>query len=185
MDAIDLLTQQHDEVRGLFRDFEQADSSGDRARVAGQTIRALRAHTAIEEEIFYPAIRRAREEIEDDVLEGLEEHHAVEVLLDELEAMSEEHEHYVAKYTVVSELIEHHAEEEEEEMFPEVRNILGQERLDELGGRMGQRHDELMGEDELLAMSKEELYTRAQQLDLDGRSGMTKRQLANAVRGAG
>lgn len=66
-----------------------------------------------------------------------------------------------------------------------MRNILGQERLDELGGRMGQRHDELMGEDELLAMSKEELYTRAQQLDLDGRSGMTKRQLANAVRGAG
>lgn len=185
MDATALLRQQHDEAKDLFEQFEQTEDGDTRQRIAREAIRALRAHTAIEEEIFYPAIRDAGEEIEDDVLEGLEEHHVVEVLLDELEGMGPEEERFEAKFTVVSELVEHHVEEEEDELFPEVRDALGAERLEELGEQMQARYDELMAGEDTDDMTREELYERAKELDVDGRSQMSKRQLADAVRRAG
>ena len=184
MDATALLRQQHDEAKELFEQFEDTDDPGEQQRIAREAIRALLAHTAIEEEIFYPAIRDAGEEIEDDVLEGLEEHHVVEILLDELEGMSPDDERFEAKFTVISELVEHHVEEEEDELFPEVRDALGEERLEELGERMQARYDELMEGGDTDGMTREELYERAKELDVDGRSQMSKRQLADAVRRA-
>lgn len=181
MDATSLLRRQHDEAKDLFEQFEQADSASDQQRIASEAIRALRAHTAIEEEIFYPAIGDADEDIQDDVLEGLEEHHVVEVLLDELEGMSPDDEHFRAKFTVVSELVEHHVEEEEDELFPEVRDALGEERLEALGQEMKARYEQLMKGQDTDDMTREELYERAKELDVPGRSQMSKRQLANAV----
>lgn len=183
MDATELLVQQHDEAKALFRRFEQA-TDDERQRIAREATRALLAHTAIEEEIFYPAIREVEEELEDEVLEGLEEHHAVELLLDELEGMSPQDERFTAKFTVISELVEHHVEEEEDELFPEVRDALGTQRLEELGTAMQARYEELMGADDADDMTREELYQRAKELDVSGRSQMSKRQLADAVRGA-
>lgn len=185
MDAIELLTQQHTEAKDLFASFRQADGTGEKEQIARTATQALRAHTAIEEEIFYPAIREAEDDMGDDVLEGLEEHHVVEVLLDELEGMSASDERFDAKFTVVSELVEHHAEEEEDEMLPQVRSGLGDDRLQQLGERMQARHEELMNEAETDGMTREDLYERAKELDVDGRSQMSKRQLANAVRSAG
>lgn len=184
MDATELLTHQHDEVDSLFEDFQATKDAGERERIAGEATRALRAHTTIEEEIFYPALRDAEDELDDEVLESLEEHHAVEVLLDELEGMSSSDEHYAAKFTVISEMVRHHVEEEEEEMFPEVRDALGADTLDELGERMQARFEELMGEDDALELTKDDLYERAKEMDVQGRSQMSKRQLAAAVRAA-
>lgn len=180
--------------QGLYRDggrsgrarrVQAEHRASERVRIASEATRALRAHTAIEEEIFYPAVRKGQDDLSDEALEGLEEHHVVEVLLDELEGMSSSNdERYVAKFTVVSELVEHHAEEEEDDMFPQVRSALGAERLQELGDKMQARHEQLMAEAETDAMTREELYERAKELDVEGRSEMSKRQLANALRAA-
>lgn len=182
MDAIELLKKQHRETEALFDRFEAADGDDQKAEIARQVIADLRVHTTIEEEIFYPALREADDELEDDVLEGYEEHHAVELLMDELDGMSPDDERFDAKFTVIKEFVLHHVEEEEDEMFPQAREALGAERLRELGEEMQVRADELRvaGDD----VTKEELYERAKELDIEGRSQMSKRELARALQQA-
>lgn len=179
MDAIELLEQQHRETETLFDRFEAAGSDEQKAEIATEVIADLRVHTTIEEEIFYPALREADEDLEDDVLEGYEEHHAVELLIDELDGMSPADENYDAKLAVVEELVLHHVEEEEQELFPQVRRAMPDEQLRDLGERMAGRVQELEAETD--DTTKEELYARAQELDISGRSQMSKRQLARAL----
>ena len=83
----------------------------------------LRVHTTIEEDVFYPEVRQGDDELEDTVAEGLEEHHVVDVLMAEAEALTPGEEAWVAKLTVLIENVEHHAGEEESELFPEVRRV--------------------------------------------------------------
>jgi len=139
MDAIELLKADHDEVRALFEQFRQAHEAEDTERMKQlqqQIFTELEAHTRIEEEIFYPAIREADEEaLGEDVDEGVQEHHVVKVLMREIESVSGE-DTFVAKMKVLMENIEHHAEEEETEMFPEVREKMTPERLQELGAEL-------------------------------------------------
>ena len=124
MDAIQLLTQDHDEVRGLFEQFRQAEEAEDMDRMKElqkQIFSELETHTRIEEDIFYPAVREAdEEELGDTVAEGIQEHHVVKVLMREVESVSGD-ETYTAKMKVLMENVEHHAEEEETDMFPDVR----------------------------------------------------------------
>jgi hemerythrin superfamily protein len=182
MDAIELLTEQHRDVDTLFERFE--DSDGDeRGSIADEVVSSLRMHTSIEEEIFYPAVREGQPDAEKDVLEGFEEHHAVELLLDELDDLAPGDERFEAKFTVVKEYVQHHVKEEEEELFPKVREALGEDVLTELGDRMATRVDELSSS--TADNTKEELYGRAQELGIEGRSQMSKRELARAVRQAG
>lgn len=147
MDAIELLKADHKKVKGLFREFEQA---GERAyktkqRIAEQVFHELEVHSRIEEEIFYPAVKERRvAEGAELVAESIEEHHVVDVLINELKALDPEHEQYEAKFTVLTENVEHHIEEEEGEMFPAVREKMGKE-LDALGQKMEARKKELMG----------------------------------------
>jgi hemerythrin superfamily protein len=139
MDAIELLKADHDEVRALFEQFRQAHEAEDmdRMRALQQEIFSeLEVHTRIEEDIFYPAVREADEEsLGEDVDEGVQEHHVVKVLMREIESVSGE-DTFVAKMKVLMENVEHHAEEEETEMFPEVREAMDQERLDQLGAEL-------------------------------------------------
>jgi hemerythrin superfamily protein len=185
VDAIQLLTQQHREVETLFERFEEADGQQAQLEIAQTVIMELRLHTTIEEEIFYPEIRAQGGELEEHVLEDLEEHHVVETLLDELEGMKPSHERFEAKVTVLSELVLHHVEEEEQDQFPLVREALGDARLDELGTQMLQRYEELKSDTATDGVTKEELYQQAQEKDIEGRSGMSKRELAEALRRAG
>lgn len=182
MDATELLEGQHRQVDALFERFEAADDD-ERRRIVGDIIRELRMHTTIEEEIFYPAIRDRISRLEDDLLEAYEEHHAVELLIDELDGMSPGDERFEAKATVVKELVQHHVEEEEDELFPEVRETLSPEELTELGDRLAARYQDLAAAED--DPSKEELYERAKELKIEGRSTMSKRQLAEAIRSAG
>jgi hemerythrin superfamily protein len=140
MDAITLLKEDHRAVEAQFRRFEQA---GDRAhktkrRVVDQIIEELSVHAAIEEELFYPATREARQETEDMVLESLEEHHLVKVILSELEGMDPTEERFDAKVTVLIENVRHHVKEEEQEMFPQVRAAVSRSELRDLGERMAE-----------------------------------------------
>ena len=180
MNAIDLLTQDHNEVRALFERFKAAQEQEDTAEmstVASSIFEELEVHTTIEEEVFYPAVRDASEDLAEVVDEGLQEHHVVDVLMNECRDLQAGADEWVAKITVLIENVEHHADEEEEEMFPDVREELGEEKLDELGEAMEQRKATAKAE----LATKEELYEKAKELGVEGRSEMTKAELAEAV----
>ena len=118
MDAIELLTADHNRVRGLFARFREAHEGKDDVtaiEVAGKIFDELKVHTTIEEEVFYPAVHDASEEIGETVDEGLEEHHVVETLMEELGQVEPAGDEWNAKMTVLIENVEHHAEEEEKE----------------------------------------------------------------------
>src|SRR2546423_1658122 len=149
MDAITLLKNDHKEVKRLFRDFERAKDDRARKEAVEAMIRELSVHSAIEEQIFYPAVRQEVPDENDTVLEGLEEHHVVKWTLSELEGMEPSDERYKAKVTVLIESVRHHIEEEEGEMFPAVREALGRKRLGEIGDRM-----ELAETEDTLAQQK-------------------------------
>jgi len=139
MEATKLLKNDHDEVRAMFKEYEK---TGDRAlakkaRLFEQIRDALTAHAKVEEEVFYPAVKAARsEEAKDDVREATEEHKIVKTLLAELDRMKPSDEQYDAKMKVLIESVEHHAEEEEREMFKQARKHLSKERLESLGEEM-------------------------------------------------
>jgi hemerythrin superfamily protein len=138
MDAITLLKNDHKVVKRLFRQFEKLGDNAVKSRreVVEKMIEELSIHAAIEEQLFYPAVRKAVPDAEDQVLESLEEHHVVKWTLSELEAMSGEEERFEAKVTVLIESVEHHAQEEEDDLFPEVRKAMGRKALAELGTAM-------------------------------------------------
>jgi len=139
MDAIKLLTDDHDAVRELFQQFRNATESDDEQRqkeLQRQIFDELETHTRIEEDIFYPAVKELGvEDLTETVDEGIQEHHVVKVLMREITDLRD-HDVFVAKMTVLIENVEHHAEEEEEEIFPELREQMGQDRLEQLGDEL-------------------------------------------------
>ena len=135
MDAITLLTKDHDTVEKLFQRFEKTGPRAMKTRrdLADRMVHELSVHAAIEEMVLYPAIREALPEVEDDVLEALEEHHVAKWVLSEIDTMDPEHERFQAKVTVLIESVRHQVEEEEDELFPKVRQGLEAEQLEEMG----------------------------------------------------
>lgn len=136
MDAITLLKQDHKAVEKLFKQFEKTTQPAQQRRLAQQVIKELSVHAAIEEMVFYPAVRDRVPKAEDTVLESLEEHHIVKWVLSELDDMKPDHERFKAKMTVLMENVRHHVEEEESELFPEVRSVIKRKELGELGDAM-------------------------------------------------
>jgi hemerythrin superfamily protein len=143
MDAITILRDDHDKVRKLFTEFERSGDSGpkERRRIADRIIEELTVHAYIEEEFFYPTVAGLGFETKGDtaddlVKEAVVEHTQVKELLAELETMSPQDEYFDAKVTVVIDDVRHHAEEEETEMFPKVREAMGRNDLQDLGQRM-------------------------------------------------
>jgi hemerythrin superfamily protein len=143
MKATDILKKQHREVKALFKQVEKTEDARGRKRLLGEITQALELHTRLEEEIFYPAVRGIETRKADEmVAEALEEHHVVKLVLKDLPNVDPEDERFEAKMTVLSELVEHHAGEEEKEMFKTAER-LGDAELKALGAqmeaRMGQR----------------------------------------------
>jgi len=135
-DAIVFLKDEHNQMRRLFREFEQAKDAGRRGTAVTAIIEALTAHTYIENECMYPQVRQLVPDLESDILESYEEHHVADVLTAELAAMRPTDEHYEAKATVLMENVKHHMEEEESEWFPKVRAAMGRKQLQELGEQL-------------------------------------------------
>lgn len=147
--ATEVLKTDHATVKGLFRDY---DKLGDGAVAGKQKLfdrikEELEVHAAIEEEIFYPAISELGEEkdAEETVREALEEHKIVKTLLAELSGIGPEDEAFDAKMKVLSENVEHHADEEEDEMFPLFAK-LDKETRDGVSEALRERKIELSGE---------------------------------------
>src|SRR4051812_11095610 len=137
-DAIVALKNDHRTVEQLFKKFEKAGDGALRTKRAlvDSMIEELSQHAAIEELVFYPTVRREVSDVTIDVLEALEEHHLVKVILRELEDLDPANERFDAKVTVLMENVRHHVREEEDELFPAVREQLGRTRLRELGNEL-------------------------------------------------
>jgi hemerythrin superfamily protein len=136
MKATDILKKQHREVKTMFKKMEKTENARGRKQLLEEITAALELHTRLEEEIFYPAVRGLEtRKAEEMVAEALEEHHVVDLVLKDLPNVDPEDERFEAKMTVLSELVEHHADEEEKEMFKTAQR-LGDEELKALGERM-------------------------------------------------
>lgn len=137
MNAFELLKQDHKKVSGIFENLEPTTERGVKTReeLFAQLKQELDIHARIEEEIFYPAIKEAKE-TRDITLEAYEEHNVVKQLLAELDELPKSDETWGAKLKVLKENVEHHVEEEEDEMFPSAREVLSTEQIEELGTRM-------------------------------------------------
>jgi hemerythrin superfamily protein len=143
VNAIDLLETQHREVEKLFEEFEGA---GDRARKTKERLCAqiadhLAIHAEIEEKIFYPEAKQ--ENTEEILRESVEEHLAMKRTLADLLESEVDDAQFEARMTVLKELVEHHVEEEEKELFPKVRKACSKEELDDIGQRMQQMAEDL------------------------------------------
>lgn len=142
-DAITLLKNDHREVEGWFDEFEKTNSGAKKGKLARQICIALKVHTQIEEEIFYPACRAAG--VEDDMMDEADvEHDGAKKLIDEIEAGKPGDDHWDARVKVLSEMIKHHVKEEEQRdgMFAKAKKA--DLDLDELGAQLQARKDELM-----------------------------------------
>ena len=137
MNAFQLLKEDHKKVSGIFQQLEPTTERALKTReeLFGKLKQELDIHAQIQETIFYPAIKEAHETREI-TLEGFEEHHVVKMLLKELEAMPVDTEEWAAKLKVLQENVEHHVEEEEEEMFQKARQVLSEEEINTLGAQM-------------------------------------------------
>jgi hemerythrin superfamily protein len=145
--AIELLMSDHRKVEDLFEQYDQEKDSDDgtRREIAQKICAELTIHAQVEEELFYPWLR---ENLEDDEMEMVEEaqveHQTAKDLIAQIEGATDIDEVFNAKVKVLSEYIKHHVQEEENEIFPEVRDE--QEELDELGQEMAARKGELKEE---------------------------------------
>ncbi|HEY5806632.1 MAG TPA: hemerythrin domain-containing protein [Povalibacter sp.] len=144
-DAIGLLKADHRQVEEWFEQFEKARSPDRKQMLARNICQALRVHTEIEEEIFYPAFIAATED-KDLHHEAIVEHAGAKDLIAQIEAASPADDYFDAKVKVLSEMIKHHVKEEEQRggMFAEARD--SDMDLVELGEQMQARKSELMGE---------------------------------------
>jgi hemerythrin-like domain-containing protein len=147
MDAVALLKDDHDKVKKILNDLDSTTERGVKTRqeLFAKVKQELEVHEAIEEEIFYPALKE-HPKAKELVLEAYEEHHVVDTVMAEIVEVPYEDETWGAKLTVMKENVEHHIEEEEKEMFPQAREVFSKEELDELGDRMQARKDQLLAQ---------------------------------------
>lgn len=116
-DVIEMLKTDHRQVQDLFTRFEDADKRT-RSSIADEALTALEVHAALEEELVYPAIAEVIDD-EETINEAKEEHHVAKLLIKELRRMDAEDEGFSTKFKVLGELVGHHIEEEEGEVFPQ------------------------------------------------------------------
>lgn len=134
-----LLQRQHREVMKLFREAETAETPSAARQACRQIIEKLKLHTELEEELFYPALRQhGGKKAEEMVLEAYEEHHVVDLVLAELPKADPGDETFKAKLTVLRELVKHHVDEEEQEMF-KLAEKLGTKELEAIGAEVRER----------------------------------------------
>jgi hemerythrin superfamily protein len=157
-DAVTLLKEDHRKVEDLFADFEKAKGDGRKKKLAEQICAELIVHTAIEEEIFYPACKGKVDE--DDLKEAFVEHDGAKVLIAEIASGGPDDDFYEAKVKVLQEEIEHHVKEEEGRL----NGIFAQARrhgvdMDALGEELEKRKTELMAEIDKKGLPKPKLTT--------------------------
>lgn len=189
-DVIQLLNQDHRKVEELFSRFENSTSW----EICQQICDELEIHAELEEEIVYPPLARIDSELEK---EAEKEHDEAKQLIATIRRGGPDAGDLQQNMRKLKQAIEHHVQEEESEAWPKMRDELGRTKLDELGTEVEQRKRQLVGTASgtttsstssggsagggLLDLTKEELYEKAKQAGIEGRSSMTKKELADAL----
>jgi hemerythrin superfamily protein len=186
MDALTLLVADHNRVRGLFARFSaasQADDTATMATLMGKIHTELAVHTDIEEVVFYPWARQLSDDIAEVVDEGLQEHHVAKTLLAEISDLTPGDDDWVAKAKVLIENVEHHATEEEDELFPQIRSASDADALDELAAELEARKADLGAPTlaDKADLSNDQLSELATEQEIPGRSSMDHDELAATV----
>ena len=145
MNALSLLEEDHKRVKKMLAELDSTTERGVKTReeLFTKLKQELEIHEAIEEEIFYPALKE-HPKAKDIVLEAYEEHNVVDMVMAEIQDVAFDDERWGAKLTVMKENLEHHIEEEEGEMFKQARQVFEREELEELGERMESRKQALI-----------------------------------------
>jgi len=145
MDALSLLKEDHDKVKKLLKDLDSTTERGVKTReqLFNKIKQELEIHEAIEEEIFYPALKD-HPKTKELTLEAYEEHHVVDLVMAEIQGIPFDQETWGAKFTVMKENVEHHIEEEEGEMFKQAKQVFDEDELSQLGESMAKRKQELI-----------------------------------------
>jgi hemerythrin superfamily protein len=145
INALELLTQQHDEVDELIAQIEDSDDGAEKQQLFEDLADKLAAHATIEEKLFYPSVMT--DDTEDQLLEATEEHLAVKRVLADMLAMEVTDDRFDAKLTVLKEEVRHHARDEEEgKLFPKLRKMFSQDELAGLGNELLAMFEELLEE---------------------------------------
>ncbi|HEV7823656.1 MAG TPA: hemerythrin domain-containing protein [Mycobacteriales bacterium] len=193
-DAVTLIQEDHRLLEGLFGKLQAGE--GDRRALVGEVVARLTAHARAEEREVYPAITRADPEEEPEVEHAYDEHKEAEHLLVKVRNLvgSDHFEQALAEFV---EAVRHHVEEEEDEVLPALRDAVDEATLEELGAAFAKtRAEELRtagleegaagaetpAPDGLEHATRDELYEKAKEADIPGRSGMKKDELAEALR---
>ena len=146
--AITLLKADHVAVKKLLRELNQTTERAikQREKLVSDIERELKVHSQIEEELFYPTFKKAAEdtEAEDLFYEATEEHHVVDMVLPGLKSTDPKAPEFAAKAKVLKELVEHHAQEEETQMFVKAQRLLSDEQLQVLGEELQARRKTLL-----------------------------------------
>lgn len=136
MDAVELLKEDHDIVRKLFQEIKESEDSKHPA-IFKKIKAELDAHAHIEEAIFYPKLKEEGDkELVDIVIEGIEEHRQIKMFLRQIAELSDDSAQFEPKLKVLMEDTDHHVKEEEDEMFPMVKDQFESDVLIRLGERM-------------------------------------------------
>lgn len=143
-DPIVLLETDHRHFERLLKEGEDTTERAKQGRreILDALTRDITIHEALEEKIFYPALK-PHAETHDIVLEGFQEHHIADILVKELHEVAKDDEKWGAKFKVLKESLEHHISEEENKMFPSARGVLKKEELTALGKKMRELRAEL------------------------------------------
>ena len=189
---LDVLTREHKLVDKLMAKIEE-NLEGEKFDEVPELFEVLKTkltgHARGEEMRVYPAMREMSDEIKDMIGEANEEHALVHDKLAELSSLGAEDEEFKAKFTVLKDLVQHHVEEEEGELFPEVRKAAEDDQLIQLTSLYMEAKREVVGdkadevtEIELEIMTKDDLLAQAKEMGVQATSSMTKAELVEAMR---
>jgi hemerythrin superfamily protein len=188
MDAVTLIINDHRIVDQLFTQFEQATDAEMKLGLVAKIIEELSVHADVEERELYPAIAQRLENGEELREHALEEHEEAKQVLAELERLPVDDPQFDSKVHELIEEVRHHVEEEESTHLAQLREAMSSEELVELGARIREAKNNAPVRPmpggrtiDLDDASRDELYAKAQELGIEGRSDMTKEELARAV----
>jgi hemerythrin superfamily protein len=191
-DAVTLIRNDHKVLEGLFAKLQAGE--GDRRALVDEVAARLTAHARAEEREVYPAITRADPEEEDEVEHAHEEHKEAEHLLVKVQNLVAS-DHFTEALGQFVDAVRHHVEEEEDEVLPALRDAVDTETLEQLGAAFTRARVEELRKSgieeeapaaeaagDLADATRDELYEKAKEADIPGRSGMKKDELAEALR---
>lgn len=156
MNAIELLDRDHRRLRRLLRDLTESRSPAARGEIFGELEELLLIHSAVEEDIFYPAVRRAASSRrgEEIYIKSRDEHKLVDAVVPHMRFIHRDAEAFTAKARLTRELVEQHIRNEERDLLPLAEDVLTARDLDLLGARMERSHASLEGRPILAAQSR-------------------------------